>query len=156
MKQTLHIAQLNIARMLAPATSPIMADFVNNLDRINAIADVHEGFVWRMQGDALNAHALQVFEDEFLIVNLSVWTSMQSLFKFTYESGHIEIMKRKKEWFSNITGMHMVFWYTPIGHEPSPEEAKERLEFLNTNGETPYAFTFKSKFTSEDALNYKR
>lgn len=155
MRNKYHLAQLNIAKMIAPISSPIMADFVANLDRINHIAEKHEGFIWRLTGDSNNAVAIRVFEDDSMIVNMSVWTSLDSLFKFTYASEHVEIFKRKKEWFSKMTEMHMVFWYVPDGHMPTANEAKERLKFLKTNGETPYAFTFKSKYTVEEALNYK-
>ena len=154
MAHTHHLAQLNIARMIASIHNPIMADFVNNLDYINQIAEAHEGFVWRLKGDENNATAIRVFEDERLIINMSVWTSLEMLYKFTYASGHLEVFKRKKEWFSKMTGMHMVFWYISPGHIPTAVEAKNRLKYLNENGETPYAFTFKSKFTIADALNY--
>jgi len=140
--------------MIAPISSPIMSDFVNNLDRINAIAEKHDGFVWRLKGERNNATALRVFEDDFLIINMSVWNTMEALFKFTYSSEHVGILKRKKEWFSAIKDMHMAFWYVPIGQNPTPAEAKERLNYLNENGETPYAFSFKSKFTPEDLQNF--
>jgi len=154
--RTHHLAQLNIARMIAPINSEIMADFVGNLDRINQLAESHEGFVWRLKGDEDNALALRVFEDTSLIINMSVWTSMAALFSFTYDSGHIEVLKRKKEWFSEMDQMHMVFWYVPNDHLPTPSEAKERLQYLHNHGETPFAFTFKSKYTDEDALRYKQ
>ncbi|NJB70451.1 hypothetical protein GGR42_000913 [Saonia flava] len=149
-----HLAQVNIAKMLVPLDSPIMADFVNNLDRINAIADQSEGFVWRMTGEEDNATAISVFEDKFLIINLSVWESLDTLFKYVYKSDHIEIFKRKKEWFSKISEMHMAFWYIEEGVVPTSKDAKERLLYLNQHGETPYAFTFKNKFTVEELLRY--
>jgi hypothetical protein len=150
-----HLAQLNIGKMLAPMDSPVMADFANNLDRINSLAEKSEGFVWRLKDEGSNdATAIQVFEDDFIIVNMSVWRSVDALFQFTYASDHVEIFKRKKEWFHKMTDMHMAFWYIEAGNYPSPEEAKERLNYLNTHGETPYAFTFKSKFTTADAQNY--
>lgn len=150
-----HLAQVNIARMLAPIDSPVMADFVDNLDRINEIAENSEGFVWRLKGDDNDATALRVFEDDFLIINMSVWESKEALFNFTYKSEHVGIFTRRKEWFSAMSEMHMAFWYVAAGHEPSPDEAKHRLKHLNEHGETPYAFTFKSNFIPEDALNYK-
>ncbi len=149
-----HLAQVNIAKMLAPIDSPVMADFVNDLDRINAIADKSTGFVWRLKGDEDNATALRVFEDDFLIINMSVWESKEALFNFTYASQHAGVMKRKKEWFHNMSDMHMCLWYTKVGHLPDPEEAKERLKYLNEHGESPYAFSFKGQFTAEDALTY--
>lgn len=154
MEQTHYLAQVNIARMIAPLDSPVMADFVDNLDRINAVAEKHEGFVWRLKGEQNDATALRVFEDDFLIINMSVWLSKEALFKFTYSSEHVAILKRKKEWFSAMKDIHMAFWYVPVAHLPTPNEAKTRLKYLNQNGETPYAFTFKSMFTPEDALHF--
>ena len=149
-----HLAQVNIARMLGPIDSPVMVEFVNNLDRINAVADKSEGFVWRLKDEENNATSMKIFEDEFLIVNMSVWTSLEALFKFTYQSAHTEIFKRKKEWFSKMQDMHMAFWYVKEGEVPTTEEAKKRLAYLNEHGETPHAFTFKSKFTAVEALNF--
>ena len=85
---------------------------------------------------------------------MSVWQDMDSLFKFTYKSDHVEIFARRTEWFSKITDMHMAFWFVPKGHIPTPGEARERLEYLNAYGETPYVFTFKKRFTVDDFLNY--
>ncbi|MEX0287509.1 MAG: DUF3291 domain-containing protein [Flavobacteriaceae bacterium] len=146
-----HLAQVNIARMLGPIDSPVMAEFVYNLDRINTVADSSEGFVWRLKDEDNNATSLQIFEDEYLIVNMSVWTSLEALFQFTYNSAHTEIFKRKKEWFSKMKEMHMACWYIPEGELPTTEEAKKRLAYLNKHGETPYAFTFKSKFSAAEA-----
>lgn len=150
-----NLAQVNIARMLAPIDSPVMADFVNNLDRINAIAEESKGFVWRLTGDENDATALRVFEDNFLIINMSVWESRDALFDFTYKSDHVAIFSRRKEWFSNIKDMHMVLWFVEAGREPSPEEAKIRLNHLNEHGATPFAFSFKDKFTAEEAVHFK-
>jgi Domain of unknown function (DUF3291) len=150
-----YLAQVNIAKMLAPIDSLLMKDFVDNLSRINALAEQSEGFIWRLKDENDNATSLKVFDDDFLIINMSVWESKEALFKFTYNSSHIEILKRKKEWFQKMTAMHMAIWYVPVGHFPSPEEAKERLSYLNEHGETPYSFLFKSNFTIVDYGNYK-
>ena len=154
MSAAYHLAQVNIARMIASIDSPEMVDFVNNLDRINAIAEESTGFIWRLQGDDNNATALRVFEDDFLIINMSVWESKEALFNFTYASQHAGVLKRKKEWFHNITDRHMCLWYVKVGHEPSPEEAKKRLQYWNDYGESPYAFSFKEKFSAEEAMKY--
>tara|TARA_R110000868_G_C10474724_1_gene728669 strand:- start:55 stop:522 length:468 start_codon:yes stop_codon:yes gene_type:complete len=150
-----YLAQVNIAKMIDEIDSPIMADFVNNLDRINALAENSPGFVWRLIEEGNNATAISVFDDRFIIVNMSVWKTMDHLFKFTYSSDHVEIFKRRKEWFHKITEMHMAFWFIDEKTIPTPEEAKKRLAYLQEHGETPYAFTFKSKFTAEDAANYR-
>lgn len=150
-----HLAQINIAKMLAPIDSDIMADFVNNLDRINALADQSEGFVWRLAEEGNNATSVQLFDHEFYIVNMSVWTSVDALFQFTYATAHVEIFKRRKEWFSKMKDMHMALWYVEAGTIPSTLEGKRRLDYLNANGESPYAFSFKKKFTVEESLDYK-
>ena len=151
-----NLAQVNIAKMLAPIDDPIMADFVNNLERINAIADRSEGFVWRLADIENNALAIRAFEDDTLIINMSVWKDLESLFRFTYKTDHAEIFARRKEWFSRITDMHMVFWYIPVGHIPTPTEARQRLEYVNAHGESPYAFTFKKRFTVEEFVNFNK
>ena len=151
-----NLAQVNIAKMLAPIDDPIMADFVNNLERINAIADRSEGFVWRLADIENNALAIRAFEDDTLIINMSVWKDLESLFRFTYKTDHAEIFARRTEWFSRITDMHMVFWYIPVGHIPTPTEARQRLEYVNAHGESPYAFTFKKRFTVEEFVNFNK
>ncbi|QWX84709.1 DUF3291 domain-containing protein [Cellulophaga sp. HaHaR_3_176] len=149
-----YLAQINIAKMVDAIDSPVMADFVNNLDRINQLAENSDGFIWRLIEADNNATELNVFDDNFIIVNMSVWETMDALFKFTYSSNHVEIFKRKKEWFHKMKEMHMAFWYVQESVMPSSEEAKERLNYLRKYGESPYAFTFKSKFTAVDAENY--
>ncbi|MDH7447161.1 DUF3291 domain-containing protein [Aquimarina sp. 2201CG14-23] len=152
----MQLAQVNIAEMLAPINDPIMEDFVNNLDRINELAEQSQGFIWRLKGDEGNATAITVFDNLFLIINMSVWENIETLFDFVYKTAHSDILKRKKEWFHKMPRMHMAFWYVEDGHEPTPEEAKERLYYLQEHGETPYAFSFKSKFTIDDAINYEK
>ena len=147
-----HLAQLNIARMLAPIDSPVMADFVANLDRINGVAENSKGFVWRLKDDSNNATSIRIFEDDFLIVNMSVWQSVDALFQFVYQSDHLEIFKRRTEWFEKMPEMHMVMWYVPEGSIPSVADAVERLTYLRLQGETPYAFSFRKRFSPEEAV----
>lgn len=149
-----YLAQVNIAKMIDEIDSPTMADFVNNLDRINALAESSPGFIWRLVEEENNATSITIFDDRFIIVNMSVWKTIDSLFKFTYSTDHVEIFKRKKEWFHKIKERHMALWYIDENTMPSPQQAKERLAYLQKHGETPHAFTFKSKFTAEDAANY--
>jgi hypothetical protein len=149
-----NLAQINIARMLAPLDSAVMIDFVNNLDRINQLAETSEGFIWRFIEDN-NESAIKVFHDNYIVVNMSVWQSIKALFNFTYRSEHKNIFKRRKEWFSNMKEMHMACWYVPNGKYPTPQEAKDRLEYLDKYGESPYAFTLKTNFTPKQAIMYK-
>lgn len=151
-----HLAQINIARMLAPLDSEIMVDFVNNLDSINRLAEASEGFVWRLIEDPDVITGIEVFQDSFIVVNMSVWTSRKALFDFTYRSEHKNIFKRRKEWFSTMKEMHMACWYIPQNTYPTPHEARKRLEYLNKFGESPFAFTLKNSFTSQQASEYNR
>lgn len=152
----MQLAQINIAEMKAPINDPIMADFVANLEKINTIAESSEGFIWRLKGDEANATAMTVFDNIFLIINMSVWKDKQSLFNYVYTSAHADILKRKKEWFQQFPRMHMALWYVADGHEPTPEEAKERLYYLQEYGESPFAFSFKNSYTPKDALTYQQ
>ncbi len=142
-----ELAQLNVAKMIAPLESPILADFVANLDSINALAEGSPGFVWRLQSDAGDATSFRPFDDDML-VNLTVWKDVQSLHDFVYKSGHVEIMRRRKEWFSQMQEAYVVLWWVPVGHKPSIEEAGEKLKLLETNGPGSEAFTFKSAYPS--------
>lgn len=146
----MHLAQLNIARMLAPMDSPIMADFVANLERINALAEAHAGFVWRLKDENNNATSLRPFPDDMLIINMSVWESPELLKTFAYQTIHAEIMVRRREWFEKHTQAFMALWWVPEGHTPTLEEAKERLEHLQEHSETPFAFTFRRLFAPEN------
>ena len=141
--------------MLAPIDDPIMAGFVKDLDKINALAEESKGFKWRLKDEENNATSIRVFIDDKLLINMSVWEDKASLFDFTYKSVHVEVLGRKKEWFSKMEDMHMVLWYVAEGHTPSPEEANERLAYLNAHGASPYAFDFKNNFTIQDMLAYK-
>lgn len=147
-----HLAQVNIARMRGAIDSPIMADFVAQLDAINAVADTTPGFVWRLQGADGNATALRVFDDPMLIINMSVWESIEALFEYTYRSDHIDVYRRRGEWFERMDTPHMALWWLPAGHIPTPQEAKDRLALLERDGATPLAFTFKRRFTVEEML----
>ena len=149
-----YLAQINIAKMLAPINSPVMADFVANLDSINALAETSEGFVWRLKDESNNATAIKIFDDDFLIINMSVWKNINALFQFVYKSNHIEIFKRRKEWFEKMEEMHMAQWYVQAGHLPTVADAVERLNCLRNHGETPFSFSFKKKFSIEETNEF--
>lgn len=143
----MHLAQLNLAHALADMEDPIMADFINNVDRINALSDKSDGFIWRLDVDYTgNSLGEVIFGNDYILVNMSVWKDRKSLFNFVYKSDHMEIFKRKKEWFQKMPKMHMVLWYVEEGHIPTVEEARKRLEYLREHGESEYAFSFKSKY----------
>ncbi|AMC99282.1 DUF3291 domain-containing protein [Halomonas chromatireducens] len=140
-----HIAQLNIANLMAPLDSPQLSDFVANLDRINALAEKSPGFVWRLQTEGGDATGIDFFGSD-LIVNFSLWESIEALHHYVYQTAHVEIMRRKKEWFHKLGEAHMVLWWVPAGDIPSIEEAATKLSVLRERGPTSEAFTFKKVF----------
>jgi hypothetical protein len=141
-----HLAQLNIARMLAPLDSPQMAGFVARLAEINALADAAPGFVWRFQTAGGDATSLRPYDDDRLIVNFSVWSDPESLHAFVYRTLHAEVMSHRREWFARLGTPFTVLWWVPAGHRPTVQEAIGRLEQLRAEGETAAAFTFKRPF----------
>lgn len=148
----MQLAQVNIARMKGTIDSPVMADFVANLDRINALAENSPGFVWRLKDEDNNATSMKIYDDDYIIVNMSVWTDVDALFRYVYHSDHVEIFKRKKEWFHKMEDMHMAMWYIEDHVYPSVLDARERLNYIRKHGETPYAFTFKNRFSPSAPL----
>jgi Domain of unknown function (DUF3291) len=144
----LHLAQLNIARAQAPLDSAQMAEFMANLDPVNALADSAPGFVWRLQDDdSGNATSIRPFDDDLMIVNLSVWESIDALWAFVYDGEHLEVMRRRREWFERfVARAYLVLWWLDPGHVPSVDEAIARLEHLDAHGPSPHAFTFKRRF----------
>jgi hypothetical protein len=147
-----HLAQINIGRLLAPINDPQIAGFVARLDEINALADSSSGFIWRLQTPEGNATALQPYTDPTILINMSVWSSLEALSQFVYaqSSNHRDVMKQRRSWFQRFEGPYMALWWVAAGHIPSIEEGKERLEHLRTHGATAYAFSFKTPFSAPD------
>ena len=142
-----QLAQLNIAKMVGVnINDPIMLDFVAQLDEVNGSAESSEGFVWRLKDESGNATDLNPYDDVQLIVNMSVWENLEALEGFVFTGQHLDVMRRRREWFQRFGKASMVLWWIPEGHIPTLEEANERLAFLQTNGATAYAFDFKHKF----------
>ncbi|MCC5859572.1 MAG: DUF3291 domain-containing protein [Ectothiorhodospiraceae bacterium] len=145
-----ELAQLNIALLRDSLESPLLADFVANLERINALADEAPGFVWRLETEEGDATALRPLGDE-VIINLSVWKDIESLHAYVYRSAHAKIMSRRREWFHHMKEAYLVLWWVPAGHRPGVEEALERLKALREHGPHPDAFTFRKAFPAPDA-----
>ena len=141
-----HIAQLNIAQFRLPPTHPANIDFVSNLDKVNAIAESQDGFVWRFIGDVNNAMDVQAFDDPHMVINMSVWTDIESLSAFAYRNKeHRQIMRRRNEWFDKIE-FHLVLWWVEEGYIPTLNEATAKLTLVSEAGPTAQAFPFKSSF----------
>jgi hypothetical protein len=149
-----QLAQLNIGVIRGPIDSPVMAEFMANIDRINLLAEQSPGFVWRLQTEEGNATGIKPYGVDIgdnTIVNMSVWEDVASLNHYVYKSAHVEILRRRKEWFERMQEQHMVLWWVAHGHRPSVEEALERLEHLRAHGPGEHAFTFRHNFPAPDA-----
>ena len=138
----MHIAELNIAQWQFPADDLRGADFVNGLDKINAVADRMPGFVWRLVGEGNNASDIIAFDDPSVIVNMSVWQHAEDLEHFVWNTVHKRIYERKNEWFSALKSHHFVMWMVEEGHIPTVTEARERLDHLDKHGNSDHAFNW--------------
>ncbi len=140
------LAQVNIARLKAPLDSPLLKDFVDGLDPVNAVADAADGFVWRLKSDGGDATDISVFGDKWLIINMSVWRDLPSLTSFMYTGLHRELLARRREWFEKADEAMAALWWVPAGHEPTVAEAEERLLHLREHGPTQHAFSLRTTF----------
>lgn len=147
----MHLAQVNIARMLAPLTDPLMAGFVARLQDINALADRSPGFVWRLQTDEGDATALRADDDDRTLLNMSVWHGIEELRAFVYASAHVEPTRQRRSWFERSDGPVAALWWVPVGPVPPLGEGVERLGHLRAHGPTAVAFTFRKPFPASDA-----
>ena len=145
-----HLAQVNIALPLEPLESELLREFVEGLEPVNALADASPGFVWRLQDESGDATGIKAFGDDRLIVNMSVWESLEALRAFVYTSGHVEYMRRRREWFDKLA-TYFVLWWVPAGRLPTIAEAEQRLATLEAIGPSPEAFIFRRHFPPPSA-----
>ena len=142
-----HLAQVNVARLLAPLDSPQLAGFVSRLDEINAVADRAPGFVWRLKDDlSNNATAVPMYDDDRIIVNMSVWESLEALRTYVYSGPHLEVFKQRGGWFAHMREAATAMWWVRAGHRPTVAEARERLAHLRERGPSAFAFPFGAPF----------
>ena len=134
----MHLAELNIGKFKYPTSDPRMAEFMDNLDRVNAIAERSPGFVWRLKGDNNNATDFRVGDD--MAVNLSVWTDAKSLEDYVFKTVHVQFYRKKAAWFDLMEKPHMVLWWVSEGHLPTLDEAYARLKKYESEGATAEAF----------------
>jgi len=150
-----ELAQVNIARLVAPLDDAQLADFVALLDPVNAAADVAPGFVWRLQTDDGDATSIRAFEWDAgdtagVIVNMSVWAGIDELATFVFGPMHREVLRRRREWFHRMSEASMVCWWVPAGHRPTTDEAEERIRDLRAHGPNPHAFTLRERYPRPD------
>lgn len=147
-----HLAQYNIARGVAPLDDPLLSGFVAQLDAVNAEAEASPGFVWRLKGDGgASSSYVRAYPDPNMLINLTVWDSIEALHNYTYRSNHADVYRQRKQWFVPSPDASFVLWWVPAGHIPTVEEGKERLEHLQEHGPTPVAFTFRRSFPPPEA-----
>jgi hypothetical protein len=141
-----QLAQLNIALPAEPLTSARLSGFVELLEPVNALADASPGFVWRLQTEDGDATAVRGFGDDRLIINMSVWTSLDALAGFVFGDFHAQVMRQRRQWFARMREAYTVLWWVPAGVRPTVADAEQRLESLRDHGPTPYAFTIRRAF----------
>jgi len=147
---TFELAQMNVATMKHPLDSPAMAEFVASLDPVNALAESSPGFVWRLEDDGGNATAYRPLGANVLF-NMSVWRDVASLRAYAFQSAHVDIMRRRREWFEHMSVANAALWWIARGHRPTVAEAIERLEHLRASAPSPRAFTFRQSYPAPDA-----
>ena len=140
------LATTNFAVPKYDDDDPAFAGFIDNLDRINALADNSPGFVWRYVSNDDDAEARRVFANDRLIFNMSTWVSPDELRHYVYETDHLEILRRRGDWFIPQEGPTMALWWHPAGRNPTVTEARHRLECLRQSGPSADAFTFRRSF----------
>ncbi|OZG71595.1 hypothetical protein BTA51_20160 [Hahella sp. CCB-MM4] len=153
-----YLAQINVGQLLAPQDDPRLVEFIDNLDRINSLAEQSPGFIWRLKDDSGNAMSFQVFDNPQVISNISVWKDIESLRTFVYDTQHLEFVKRRKEWFELMKRPQVALWWVPANHRPTLKEGAHKLEILETRGPSPEAFTFAQNYPipEESPMCYPR
>ncbi|HWF47228.1 MAG TPA: DUF3291 domain-containing protein [Bryobacteraceae bacterium] len=141
-----HLAQINIGRLVAPLDDPRIAEFVALLDPVNALADRSPGFVWRLQSDNGNATEFAYNDDPFMILNMSVWESVDALRQYIYAGRHIDVLRQRQKWFEKADRATYCLWWIPAGHRPTVGEGRARLEHYQEHGATPFSFWFSQLF----------
>jgi len=147
-----HLAEINIARMKGiTIDDPIMKEFADNLDAINQLAESSEGFVWRLKDEENNATSFNPYDDEQVIINISVWESVEALKQYVFKTHHADFMKRRKEWFQKFGKAYFAMWWVKAGTVPTLEEAVAKLDDLQKNGASEAVFNFKDLYPAPNS-----
>ena len=138
-----HLAQFNIARIRYPLDDPRMAEFVENVERVNGLAEKIDGFVWRLHDESGHAMNMTVYDDPRILPNLAVWQNVEALERFVWQTLHRRFYGRRREWFEPIEPT-LVMWWIPAGHRPNLAEAVARLDHLRAHGPSDFAFGWEN------------
>lgn len=152
MPPTSHaLAQVNIARLLAPLDSEPLAGFVAQLEPVNALADAAPGFVWRLTGnDGNDATSERFFGEQDLLLNMSVWRDLESLSDFVFRGAHVDVMRQRRLWFAPMAEVYTALWWVPAGVLPTIADAEQRILHLREHGPSSFAFTFRVPFAAPE------
>lgn len=151
MAEKCQLAQVNIAKAKAPLDDPVMKGFVDQLDHINRLAENSPGFIWRLKTEDGDATAIRMFDDPLIIVNMSVWESLEALQSYVYSGDHLAALKSRKSWFERLDGPTLALWWVPAGRMPAIESAKIALEKIRKHGASSEAFTFAKLFQAPES-----
>lgn len=144
----MHLAQINIARMLAPFESDTMKEFRDFIDPINQLAEGSPGFIWRLKDEETDRSSGMdnPWDDDMMIVNMSVWQDLETLREFTYKTVHAYFVQKRKRWFTGLDHPHVALWWIEEGQTPTLVTARKKLELLQKHGPGPEAFTLSRAF----------
>jgi hypothetical protein len=144
-----QLAEINVARMKGvDKNDPIMKEFMDNLDAVNQLAESSEGFVWRLKDEGNDATSFNPYNDEQIIINVSVWESIETMEQYVFKTFHSDFLRRRKEWFVKYGKANTAMWWVPAGIYPTIEQAVEKLDYLQKNGPSELVFDFKNKFNA--------
>ncbi len=145
----MYLAEINVARLRYPLDDPRVAEFVENLERVNALAEASEGFVWRLKDASGNATHIAAYDDPMVVANMSIWTSPETLYEFSYRTMHRRFVQRRKEWFELFGAAYIAMWWVEEGAYPEVGEGRRRLAHLQRFGPTAHAFNFRRLFPAD-------
>jgi len=148
MTETLHLAEFNIARIRYPLDDPRMAEFVDNVDRVNRLAEKIDGFVWRLQDENGHAMNMRVYDDPAILPNLTLWETPQALKRFVWQTLHGRFYRRREDWFAP-TDTPLVMWWVVAGERPTMADGVARRDHLITHGPSEYAFGWENLYKAQ-------
>ncbi len=148
MDSSVQIAHFNVARLRHPPHDPRVAGFIDNVSKVNAIAERSKGYVWRWAdesaavGDGIAFQAVD--SDVHLAISLSIWTNVEDLWHFVHKTAHGSFLRRRTEWFEPWPGPNYVVWPHDGHTPPSVELGWQKLKLLAEQGASiaAYDFTF--------------
>ena len=138
-----HLAQINVGTLIEAEGHEKVSGFFDNLDRINALAEASDGFIWRLTDEeSNNATGIAIGTDPKALINISIWRDLEALRAFVYRTAHAQIMANRADWFIPHEDAFQALWWIAKGQIPTPEDALARLDHLRANGPSETAFTF--------------